>query len=89
MQLINIGYGNLVSSDRILCIVSPKSAPISRLVKKAKEDGSLVDASEGRKTKGVIIADNGSVILSALTPVTIEGRMHNEKTDEETENGSK
>ncbi|MDD6380635.1 MAG: DUF370 domain-containing protein [Lachnospiraceae bacterium] len=83
MQFINIGYGNLVSSDKILCIVSPDSAPVRRLVQKAKEEGTLVDASQGRKTKGVIVAENGRVILSAFNPETIAGRMHSETTDEE------
>ncbi len=83
MQFINIGYGNLVSSDKILCIVSPDSAPVRRLVQKAKEEGTLVDASQGRKTKGVIVAENGRVILSAFNPETIAGRMHSEVTDEE------
>lgn len=83
MQFINIGYGNLVSSDRILCMVSPDSAPVHRLVQKAKEDGLLIDASQGRKTKGVIVSTEGRVILSAFTPETIAGRMHSETTDEE------
>ena len=61
MQFINIGYGNLVSSDKILCMVSPDSAPIKRLLSKAKEDNLLIDASQGRKTKGVIILSDGRV----------------------------
>jgi regulator of extracellular matrix RemA (YlzA/DUF370 family) len=66
MQFIHIGYGNLVSSDKILCMVSPDSAPIKRLVMRAKEENMLIDASQGRKTKGVIILSDGRVILTAL-----------------------
>lgn len=83
MQFINIGYGNLVSSDRILCIVSPDSAPVHRLVTKAKDEGLLIDASQGRRTKGVIVSTDGRIILSALEPKTIASRMHDNDTDEE------
>ncbi|MBQ5431661.1 MAG: DUF370 domain-containing protein [Lachnospiraceae bacterium] len=82
MQFINIGYGNLVSSDKILCMVSPDSAPIKRLLSKAKEDNLLIDASQGRKTKGVIILSDGRVVLSALLPETIASRMSMEGHDD-------
>ncbi|MBQ1598640.1 MAG: DUF370 domain-containing protein [Lachnospiraceae bacterium] len=81
MQFINIGYGNLVSSDKILCMVSPDSAPIKRLVTKAKEENVLIDASQGRKTKGVIVLSDGRVVLSALLPETIASRMSMERND--------
>ena len=81
MQFINIGYGNLVSSDKILCMVSPDSAPIKRLVTKAKEENVLIDATQGRKTKGVIVLSDGRVVLSALLPETIASRMSMERND--------
>ena len=70
-KLINIGYGNMVNADRIVAVVSPDSAPIKRLVQGAKDAGNAVDATQGRKTKGVIITDTERVILSALLPETI------------------
>lgn len=81
MRFINIGFGNLVSEGRLMAIVGPDSAPIKRIVQDAREQGKLVDASYGRRTRAVIIMDNGSVILSALTPETLSGRIHG-KTDE-------
>ena len=75
MQLINIGFGNLVNANRIITVVSPDSAPIKRIVQEAKDKGSLIDASFGRKTKAVIIMDSDHVVLSALMPETVAGRM--------------
>lgn len=72
--LIHIGFGNIVNKDKILAIVSPDSAPIKRLVQHAKEDGSVVDATQGRKTKSVILMENNKIVLSALMPETIAGR---------------
>lgn len=72
--LIHIGFGNIVNMDKIIAIVSPDSAPIKRLVQHAKEDGSVVDATQGRKTKSVILMENNKVVLSALMPETIAGR---------------
>ena len=74
MKLVNIGYGNMLSSKRIIAIVSPDSAPVRRLVSRAKEDGRTVDATQGRKTKAVLIMENDRIILSALLPETIRGR---------------
>jgi regulator of extracellular matrix RemA (YlzA/DUF370 family) len=82
MQFIHIGYGNLVSSDKILCMVSPDSAPSERLVMRAKEENMLIDASQGRKTKGVIILSDGRVILTALLPETIASRMSVKEQDD-------
>ncbi|MCR5654144.1 MAG: DUF370 domain-containing protein [Lachnospiraceae bacterium] len=73
--LIPIGFGNMVNKDKIIAIVSPEAAPIKRLVQRAKEDGTAVDASAGRKTKAVIIMENNSVVLSALLPETIAQRV--------------
>lgn len=81
MKLINIGFGNMVSSDRILSVVSPDSAPIKRLVQEAKERAMLIDASFGRKTRAVIVMDTDHVVLSAITPEAI-GRRLSEKTGE-------
>ena len=74
MKLINIGFGNMVSSSRLLTIVSPESAPIKRIIQEAKDRGMLVDATYGRRTRAVIIMDTDHVILSAIQPETIAGR---------------
>lgn len=85
MKLINIGFGNLVSAQRLLSVISPDSAPVKRLMQEARERGMLIDASFGRKTKAVLIMDTDHVILSALEPKTIRGRAAGgeEDTDEE------
>ncbi|MBP3412340.1 MAG: DUF370 domain-containing protein [Oscillospiraceae bacterium] len=75
MKLVNIGFGNMVSSRRMLSIVSPDSAPIKRLVQEAKERAMVIDASFGRRTRSVIIMDTDHVILSAIPPETIAKRM--------------
>ena len=74
MKLINIGFGNMISSARVLAIVSPDSAPIKRVIQEARERAMLVDASYGRKTRSVILMDTDHVILSAITPETIAVR---------------
>ena len=78
MQLVNIGFGNIVSADRIVAIVSPESAPIKRMVQEAKDDKTAVDATYGRRTRAVIIMDSGHVILSAVQPETVAGRFGKE-----------
>jgi len=75
MKLINIGFGNMVSAHRIIAIVSPESAPIKRVISDAREKSQLIDATYGRRTRAVIVADNGSVILSAIQPETVAGRL--------------
>lgn len=75
MQLINIGFGNIVSANRIIAIVSPESAPIKRIVQVAKDEGMAVDATYGRRTRAVIIMDSGHVVLSAVQPETVAGRL--------------
>lgn len=77
MQLINIGFGNIVSAERIISIVSPESAPIKRIVQEAKDSKMAIDATYGRRTRSVIIMDSGHVILSAVQPETIAGRVDN------------
>ena len=75
MQLVNIGFGNLVSSDRIVAIVSPESAPIKRMIQECKDDKSAIDATYGRRTRAVLIMDSGHIILSAVQPETVGGRI--------------
>lgn len=76
MRLINIGYGNMVSSDRIVTVVSPESAPIKRLIQEARDSGMAVDATYGRKTRAVLIMDSGHVILSSLITDTLAARIN-------------
>lgn len=75
MRLINIGFGNMISSARLITIVSPESAPIKRIVQDAKEHGRLIDATYGRRTRAVIVMDSDHVILSAIQPETIGARL--------------
>lgn len=82
MKLINIGFGNIVSADRIVAIVSPESAPIKRIVQDAREAGELVDATYGRRTRAVIITDSGHIVLSAIQPETVAHRFVQHKDDE-------
>lgn len=81
MKLVNIGFGNLVSSERIISIVSPESAPLKRIVQEAKDEKKAIDATFGRRTRSVIIMDSGHVILSAVQPETIAGRVENNQND--------
>ena len=76
MKLVNIGYGNMVSADRIVTIVSPESAPIKRLVQEARDDGRAIDATYGRKTRAVMIMDSGHIILSSLITDTLAARIN-------------
>ncbi len=75
MKLVNIGFGNIISIDRVVAIVSPESAPIKRLIQDAKDSGNAIDATCGRKTRAVLIMDSGHVILSAVQPETVAGRL--------------
>ena len=79
MKLINIGFGNLVSGDRLIAIVSPESAPIKRIVQEARERGMLVDATYGRRTRAVIITDSDHIILSALQAETLGNRAEDKE----------
>ncbi|WP_203362255.1 DUF370 domain-containing protein [Bacillus sp. REN10] len=85
IRLINIGFGNIVSANRIISIVSPESAPIKRLVQDARDSGTLIDATYGRRTRAVIIMDSDHVILSAVQPETVAQRIVSK--EEETEEG--
>ena len=75
MKLINIGFGNMVSASRLIAIVSPESAPIKRMVQEARDRGVLVDATYGRRTRAVLVTDSDHIILSALQPETVAGRL--------------
>ena len=74
MKLINIGFGNMVSASRLIAIVSPESAPIKRVIQDARDRGSLIDATYGRRTRTVIITDSEHIILSSVQPETVAGR---------------
>lgn len=75
-KLINIGFGNVVNSSKIVGIIKPEAAPVKRMVQNAKDAGTAIDATCGRKTKAVIVTDNGHLVLSALLPETITNRMN-------------
>lgn len=75
MQLVNIGFGNIVSANRIIAIVSPESAPIKRMVQEAKDKGTAIDATYGRRTRAVVITDSDHLVLSALQPETVASRL--------------
>ena len=83
MQFINIGFGNIVSSSRVIAIVSPDAAPIKRIVQDAKDKGTAIDATWGRKTRAVLIMDSGNIILSAIQPETIASRLDNSSVEDE------
>lgn len=87
IKLINIGFGNIVSANRIISIVSPESAPIKRIIQEARDRGMLIDATYGRRTRAVIIADSDHVILSAVQPETVAHRLASKENsdDDDTE----
>lgn len=74
-NMVNIGFGNIVSADRLIAIVSPESAPIKRIVQEARESGRLIDATCGRRTRAVVMMDSDHVVLSAIQPETIANRL--------------
>lgn len=75
IRFINIGFGNIVSANRIVAIVSPESAPIKRIIGDARDRGTLIDATYGRRTRAVIVTDSGHIILSAVQPETVAHRL--------------
>ena len=85
MKLINIGFGNMVAAGRLVAIVSPESAPIKRIIQDAKERGTLIDATYGRRTRAVLVMDSEHVILSSVQPETVAGRMTSEEVEEDGE----
>lgn len=80
-RFIHIGFGNIVNAGKIISIVSPDAAPVKRMVQKAKEEGAAIDATQGRKTKAVLVMENGMLVLSALLPETIAARVQTESDD--------
>jgi extracellular matrix regulatory protein A len=76
IKLINIGFGNIASANRIISIVSPESAPIKRIIQDARDKGALIDATYGRRTRAVIVMDSDHVILSAVQPETVANRLY-------------
>ena len=82
-RLVNIGFGNIVSADRLIAIVSPESAPIKRIIQEARESGRLIDATCGRRTRAVVITDSDHIILSAIQPETVANRLDTRETPED------
>lgn len=80
IKLINIGFGNIVSANRLVAIVSPESAPIKRIIQEARDSGMLIDATYGRRTRAVIITDSGHIVLSAVQPETVANRLNSKET---------
>lgn len=81
-NLVHIGFGNMVVSSRVVAVINPTSAPMKRLKEEAKDTGRLVDATQGRKTRAVLITDSNHVILSAIQPETIVNRFNGEESDD-------
>jgi hypothetical protein len=84
-RLLHIGFGNMVVSDRIVSIIHPTSAPIKRLKDEARMQGRLIDATEGRKTRAIIVTDSNHIILSAIQPETVSLRFEGEEDEQEDE----
>jgi len=83
MQLVNIGFGNIVSANKIVTIVTPEAAPIKRMIQEAKDSKTAIDATCGRRTRAVLIMDSGHIILSSVQPETIASRLDKDITKEE------
>jgi hypothetical protein len=86
VKLLNIGFGNMVSTERLIAIVSPDSAPIKRMIQEGRDRGMLIDATYGRKTRSVVIMDSDHIILSAIQPDTVAARLNGRDVTEEEEN---
>lgn len=84
IQLLNIGFGNMVSANRVMAIISPESAPIKRMVRDARDKGLLIDATYGRKTRAVLVMDSGQIVLSAIQPETVAHRLVQHDVDVDT-----
>lgn len=84
IQLLNICFGNMVSANRVMAIISPESAPIKRMVQDARDKGLLIDATYGRKTRAVLVMDSGQIVLSAIQPETVAHRLVQYDVDEDT-----
>ena len=79
MKLVNVGFGNMVNADRVVCVVSPESAPIKRIVQQAKETGKLIDVTQGRKTASVIFTDSEHIVLSYIKAEKLMLRFEEEQ----------
>ena len=84
-KLVNVGFGNVVNSSKIIGIISPEAAPIKRMVQTAKDTGMAIDATCGRRTKAVIVTESGHLILSSLLPETIAGRVNQKEVSDNTD----
>ena len=84
IQLLNIGFGNMVSANRVMAIISPESSPIKRMVQDARDKGLLIDATYGRKTRAVLVMDSGQIVLSAIQPETVAHRLVQHDVDVDT-----
>lgn len=78
MKLLNVGFGNMVAAGRIVAVIAPDSAPVKRMIQEARDGGNLVDATAGRRTRAVLMMDTGHVVLSAVQPETIAGRLQSD-----------
>lgn len=81
MRLVNIGFGNMVSAQRLISVIGPDSAPVKRMIQEAREAGNLIDATYGRRTRAVLIMDSGHIVLSALQPETVSARIGGKETE--------
>ncbi len=79
---MNIGFGNIINADKIVAMITPDSAPAKRMIQKAKEESRLIDATQGRRTRAVIFTENDRIVLSALLPDTLSGRMKSKSEPE-------
>ena len=79
IQLVNVGFGSVINAGRIIAIISSESAPVKRRIQEARDGGMLVDATYGRNTRAVVIMDSGHVVISAIAPETIAGRLNNKE----------
>lgn len=79
-ELVHVGFGNILAINRVIAIVSPLSAPTKRLIQKAKEDDKVIDMTNGRKTKACLVIDSGHIVLVAIAPETIAGRLASSRT---------
>lgn len=85
MKLVNVGFGSMVSAQRLIAVVGPDSAPIKRMIQEARDAGNLIDATYGRKTKAVLIMDSDHVVLSALQPESVAARMGGKEAEKDEE----
>jgi len=85
-KLINIGFGNVVNTSKVIAVINPDSAPIKRMIQNAKDQGTAIDATQGRRTKSVIVMENNQIVLSALQPETLTNRFQGKATSKDDEN---